>query len=107
MQRLKMSDILGADHTLNSDEFGLWQVAAMESGMPVAEVEAVAAVRWRFLGAAAVADEVLGDRLTAEAVIEAARQIHEVAKITAPLSLYWQDSTEDVQPMAARGRSHR
>jgi len=108
MQRQKMSQIHGADRTLNSDDFGAWQIAAMESGMPLSEVEAVATVRRRFLGAAALTDEVLGDRLTAEAVTEAARQIHAVAAATAPLSLYWQDAAEDApHPAPARRRNDR
>ena len=82
--------------------------AAMESGTSLAEVEAVAAVRRRFLGAAAIADEVLGDRLTADAVTEAARQIHDVAAQTAPLSLYWQDDAAVAPPpTSARRRNDR
>jgi hypothetical protein len=103
MQRQKMSQILGDDRTLNSDELGKWQIAAMESGMPPSEVEAVTVVRRRFLGAGAIVDEVLGDRLTAEAVTEAARQIHAVAEMTAPLNLYWQDKPIDA-PQALRQR---
>jgi hypothetical protein len=48
-----------------------------------------------------------GDRLTAEAVTEAARQIHMIAIATAPLSLYWQDAPYDVQPLTARRGNHR
>jgi hypothetical protein len=104
MQRQKMSQIHGADRTLNSDEFGLWQIAAMESGMPLSEVEAVATVRRRMLGAAAVVDEVLGDRLTAEAVTEAVRQIHAVAAATAPLNLFWEDAADEDAPHPAPAR---
>ncbi|MFT0531886.1 hypothetical protein ACMHYJ_03495 [Castellaniella hirudinis] len=72
MQRDKMSEIQAEDRTLRSDDFGAWQVAAMESGMPPAEIEAVAAVRLRFLSAAAVVDEVLGDTRTQTASFAAA-----------------------------------
>lgn len=108
MQRDTMNEILGEDHTLRSDEFATWQIAAMESGTVPTEVETAAIARLRFLAGAAIIDEILGDRLTTEAVTEAARQIHAVASTTAPLSLYWQDNVDDaVQPHGPRRRSHR
>jgi hypothetical protein len=42
MQRQQMSEILGEDRTLQSEAFGAWQIAALESGMAPGELEAAA-----------------------------------------------------------------
>lgn len=93
-----MSEVLGEDRTLQSDAFGAWQIAALESGTAPGEIEAAATVRLRFLAATAITDEIMGSRLTAEAATEAARQIHAVSRATAPLSLYWGEATPEDAP---------
>lgn len=61
--------------TLNSPDYAVWQIIALESGMPISDVKATSKVRYRLLAATTLCDEILDDT-SAPAVVEVFRQIN-------------------------------
>lgn len=75
-----MQHIADEPRTLENRDHEAWAVLAMDAGMAAADLNALARVRLRLMGAAAVADEILGERATVECVIEVLRQVDIVAR---------------------------
>lgn len=77
-----------ADQTLNSPDYAVWKIIALESGMPMSDVHATSTVRYRLLAATALCNELMGDT-SATAVIEVFKQINLEANLSSQQLLSW------------------
>lgn len=77
-----------ADQTLNSPDHAVWQIIALESGMPISDVKATSIVRHRLLAASALCVEILDDA-SPTAVIEVFKQISREANLSSRQPLNW------------------